>query len=142
MQRAASVCDRLLVAIGANSEKSSPLFSVDERIDMIQEMTRALPHVKVCAFSGLVVDFCREQEAHFMLRGIRAFSDLEYEYRMGCANRTLGGLETVFLLTDERYVHISSSLIRDIGRCGGELRQFVPEAILERVQERLSAVAS
>jgi len=135
IERGARIFKRLTVGIGINPDKR-PLFSPEERVELIQEVVRDLPNVSVCSFSGLTVEFIRQQQAAIMLRGVRTLSDIEAEFTMTLANHTLEPeIETVFLMASERYTHISSSLIKQIAQMGkgtaaDKLEQFVPQPII------------
>lgn len=139
IRRSASICDKLYIGIAVNAHKSEPLFSVEEKMAMLKEICKPYPHVEVVHFSSLVVEYAKQNKIDFLLRGLRAFSDFEYEYQMALANRHLSGIETIFLMADERVAHISSSLIREIGRYKGRLKDFVPKEIEERVYSKLSS---
>ena len=134
--RGARLCDKLYVAIAVNTRKSSGMFTVEERKQMLKEMTINLPNVEVVTFSGLVIDFVNSNGIDFLLRGLRAFSDLEHEFGMALANRKMSGIETLFLMADERHAHISSSLIREIATSGAHLDSFVPKNVMEQIYQR------
>lgn len=138
IERASKICDQLYVGIAANVGKTDELFSVEERKAMLREITKEIPQVQVITFSGLVVDYALQNKIDFIIRGLRAFSDFEYEFRMALANRKMSGVETVFLMADERHSHVSSTLIREIGGFGHRLDAFVPEQIEEIIFQRLS----
>ena len=135
VQRGAGIFERVTVAIGINPG-NEPLFTADERLQLIREVFDGLGNVDVMCFEGLTVDFVRRQQASVMLRGIRTVSDLEAEFSMALANDTLAPeLETVFLMASEKYSHISSTLIRQIAQMGqgsaaDKLRGFVPEPVI------------
>ncbi|MCE1203958.1 MAG: pantetheine-phosphate adenylyltransferase [Holophagaceae bacterium] len=138
IQRAAKLVDRLVVAVLHNPAKT-PAFTVDERVAMLKELTAPLPNVEITTFHGLLVDFAKAQNAQFIVRGVRAFSDFEYEFQMALMNRKLAPeLETVFLMPKEKYSAVSSRLVREIGTMGGNLSELVPEALRERVARRLA----
>jgi pantetheine-phosphate adenylyltransferase len=138
--RSATICDRLTVGIAINPVKAATeLFSIEERIHMLKEITKPFPHVEVTSFSGLVVDYAKKHKINFILRGLRAFSDFEYEFRMALANRKISGIETAFLMADERHGHISSTLIRELARYKIRLHDFVPPEIEELVFRRLTS---
>lgn len=138
IQRAAKLVDRLVVAVLHNPAKT-PAFTVDERVAMLKELTASLPHVEITTFHGLLVDFAKAQNAQFIVRGVRAFSDFEYEFQMALMNRKLAPeLETVFLMPKEKYSAVSSRLVREIGTMGGNLSELVPEILRERVAQRLA----
>ncbi len=137
IQRAAKLVDRLVVAVLHNPSKSAA-FSVEERVAMLEELTAALPRVEVTSFNGLLVDFAKVQEAQVIVRGVRAFSDFEYEFQMALMNRKLApDLETVFLMPKENYSAVSSRLVREIGSMGGNLSDLVPEILRTRIADRL-----
>jgi len=135
VKRGARIFEHITIAIGINPEKS-PLFSPEERVNLLQEVFRDLPNVSVACFEGLTVDFVQKCSAAVMLRGIRTVSDLESEFSMALANATLAPqIETVFLMASERVSHISSTLIRQIallgqGTAAEKLRQFVPHPVI------------
>jgi pantetheine-phosphate adenylyltransferase len=138
IQRAAKLVDRLVVAVLHNPAKT-PAFTVEERVAMLKELTAPLPNVEITTFHGLLVDFAKAQNAQFIVRGVRAFSDFEYEFQMALMNRKLAPeLETVFLMPKEKYAAVSSRLVREIGTMGGNLSELVPEALRERVAQRLA----
>ena len=137
IKRAAKLVDRLVVAVLHNPSKSAA-FSVEERVAMLEELTAALPRVEVTSFNGLLVDFAKVQEAQVIVRGVRAFSDFEYEFQMALMNRKLApDLETVFLMPKENYSAVSSRLVREIGSMGGNLSDLVPEILRTRIADRL-----
>lgn len=107
---------------------------------MLKAITHSLPQVTIVSFSTLVIDFAKENDIDFLIRGLRAFSDFEYEFRMALANRRMSGIETLFLMPDERVAHISSSLIREIGRYHSSLLDFVPKEIEDMVLGRISSL--
>jgi pantetheine-phosphate adenylyltransferase len=138
IQRGSRLVDRLVVGIGINVEKA-PLFTPDERIDLVRRTTEGLSNVEVHRFSGLAVDFVRSVGAHVMLRGVRPLTDIEAELTMMMANRQLDpGIETVFLMADGEYAHVSSSLIKQIAPLAGdvELARFVPPEVVKALREK------
>jgi pantetheine-phosphate adenylyltransferase len=138
VRRAARLFDRIVVGVGINPEKQE-LFTAAERVEMISKVMHDLPKVTVRSFSDLTVRFAREQNATTLLRGIRALSDIEYEFTMSLTNASLDPeLETVFLMAKREFSHLSSSLIRQIARFGGELHGFVPEAVRYYLQKRFA----
>ncbi|MEO0477571.1 MAG: pantetheine-phosphate adenylyltransferase [Planctomycetota bacterium] len=137
--RAAQIVDELIVGVGINAEKQS-LFTADERVDLLSRVTADLPNVAVRQFKGLAVRFVRECEARLIIRGVRSLSDIETEFTMTLANRKLDpGIETVFLMADDQFSHVSSSLIKQITPLAGdeELSQFVPESIIGDLRAKL-----
>ena len=137
IQRAEKLVDRLVVAVLHNPAKSCA-FSVAERVDFLRELLADAPNVEVTTFHGLLVDFAKQQGSHFIVRGVRAFSDFEYEFQMALMNRKLApDLETVFLMPKEEYSVVSSRIVREVGAMGGNISGLVPELLLERISTRL-----
>ena len=145
IQRGARLFDRLTVGIGINPDKK-PLFSPDERIALVGEMVADLPNVDILCFEGLSVTFAREIDAAVLLRGVRTVSDIELEFTMALTNHSLAPeLETVFLMANEKYSHISSTLIKQIARMGQDLadsslHRFVPECVVEPLLDRYRTI--
>ena len=137
IQRAEKLVDHLVVAVLHNPSKQ-PAFTVDERVEMLRELAGNHPGITITSFHGLLVDFAKSQGAQFIVRGVRAFSDFEYEFQMALMNRKLAPeLETVFLMPKEKYSAVSSRLVREIGGMGGNLSELVPEVLRERIATRL-----
>ncbi len=138
IQRGSRLFDRLIVSILRNATKS-PLFSVEERLEMLREVVTGIPNVEVDCFDGLLVDHAAARSATVLLRGIRAISDYEYELQTALMNRRLRpGLETVFLLSNEAYSFIRSRLIKEVFGLGGDISGLVPPSVEARLQQRLS----
>lgn len=136
IERGMRLFDRLIVAVGDNPDKV-PIFSQQERVDLIREVIKTCPNVEVVPFNGLAVHFVREVEARIMLRGLRTTSDMEYEFTMSLTNLALDpGIETVFLMARENHSHISGTLLRQIARLGGELSSFVPPMVKDALNQR------
>ncbi len=136
LSRARRLSDRVIVAILENDEKK-PLFSVAERIEMIREIVGEDPTISVCSFSGLLVDFAREAGATLLVRGLRAISDYEYELQMALMNRRLQpSIETVFLMAKEEYSYVSSRLVKEVARLGGDVSGLVPEPVRRRLAKK------
>ena len=137
IQRADKLVDHLIVAVLHNPSKKSA-FPVADRVAYLAELTRAMPQVEVTFFHGLTVDFAKRVNASFIVRGVRAFSDFEYEFQMALMNRKLSpDLETLFLMPKEEYAVVSSSMVREVGCMGGDLSGLVPEPLVERIAGRL-----
>lgn len=142
IKRAERIVDHLVVGVLRNPEKS-PTFSVDERVAHLRELVAPFPNVEVATFRGLLVDFARQQGAQCLVRGVRAFSDFEYEFQMALMNRKLAPeLETVFLMPKEEFSVVSSGMVRQVGSMGGSLKNLVPEVLRERIAERLAALGA
>ncbi len=137
IQRGSVLFDRLIVAILRNDEKR-PLFTVEERVEMLQEVVQDFSNVEVGSFGGLLVDYAAERGASVILRGIRAVSDYEYELQMALMNRRLRPeIETVFLMASEAHSFISSRLVKEVIRLGGNIADLVPPSIEGRLKRRL-----
>jgi len=136
--RARRLADRVVVAILENDSKT-PLFSVAERIEMIREILGDDPATPVRSFSGLLVDFARESGATLIVRGLRAISDYEYELQMALMNRRLApSIETVFLMAKEEYSYVSSRLVKEVAKLGGDVSGLLPDAVRRRLVDRLT----
>jgi pantetheine-phosphate adenylyltransferase len=133
--RAANLYDELVVAVFVNRTKSG-LFTVDERIAMLEEVTAELPNVRVDSFRGLTVDYCKAHDIHVIVKGLRAVSDFDYELQMAQMNRRLAGVDTLFMPTNPEYSFLASSLVKDIAGWGGDVSHLVPQTVLKRLIER------
>ena len=135
--RAAAIADEVVVAVLINKTKSS-MFTVDERIEMLNEVVAPLGNVRVDAFHGLLVDYCQEHGIKAIVKGLRAVSDFDYELQMAQMNYRLAGVETLFVSTNPLYSYISSSLIKEVATYGGDVSGLLPESVLQRVQGKLA----
>jgi pantetheine-phosphate adenylyltransferase len=141
IERGSRLVDRLIVGIGINIAKQG-LFTPEERVELVEHVTAHVGNVEVRSFTGLAVDFVRDCKARVMLRGVRPLADMEAELTMMMANRKLDpGIETVFLMADEEYAHVSSSLIKEIAPLAGdkELAQFVPREVITALRKKLGS---
>ena len=136
IQRSIEIFDHVIVGVAHNLRKS-PLFSVEERVQMLREVTRPFDRIEVADFNGLVIQFARKYGADVILRGLRAVSDFEYELQMALTNRKLADdIETVFLMPNAQYSFLSSSVVKEIARLGGDITCFVPEYIEQQLQKK------
>ncbi len=143
IERGSKIFDRLIVAILRNAEKESPMFSLDERKEMLQKLTKVYGNVEIDFFEGLLVDFAKQHKAGAVLRGIRAVSDYEYELQMALMNRRLDPqLDTVFMMPAEKYSYVSSRLIKEIFQLGGNVHGLVPDLVEERLRVKVNGSAS
>lgn len=134
--RCAHLFERIVVSVLVNSEKT-PLFSSEDRVAMIREVFREYPNIEVDTFDGLLVDYARRKRASAIVRGLRAVSDFEYEFQMALMNRHLEPtLETVFMMPAEQYTYLSSRLIKEVFRLGGDVRGLVPSVVEDRLRQR------
>ncbi|MFW6204193.1 MAG: pantetheine-phosphate adenylyltransferase [Actinomycetota bacterium] len=138
IERAARLFDEVVVAVLVNVSKKS-LFTVDERIEMLREVTEPLGNVVVERFEGLLVDFCSARGIPAIVRGLRALTDFEYELSMAQMNHRLTNVDTLFVATKPDYSFLSSSLVKEVASHGGNVSGLVPEAVLGRLRERLAA---
>jgi pantetheine-phosphate adenylyltransferase len=137
ISRAAALHDEVVVAVLINITKKS-LFSTDERVDMLREVTRELGNVRVERFHGLLVNFCTANGINAIVKGLRAVSDFEYEMQMAQMNYRLAKVETLFMTTNPQYSFLSSSLVKEIATYGGDVSGLVPEQVLGRLRTRLA----
>jgi pantetheine-phosphate adenylyltransferase len=135
-RRTLRIADRLVIGVAYTSTQSKRgLFSIEERVELIREVFSDEPSVQVTPFQGLLVDFAREQGAHFVIRGLRAVSDFEYEFQMAQMNRELWPeVETLFLTPDQDYSFLSASLVREVSALGGDVSRFVSPPVLRRLR--------
>ena len=136
IERASRLYDEVTVGVLVNVSKSG-LFPVEERIEMLREATAGLGNVTVDSFRGLLVDYCRERDIPVVVKGLRAVSDFDYELQMSQMNNRLTGLETLFVATNPEYSFLSSSLVKEVAKWGGDVSGLVPEPVLQRLRARL-----
>jgi pantetheine-phosphate adenylyltransferase len=137
--RAARLYDEVIVAVLRNLSKSA-LFTVEERIDMLADVTRDLGNVRVARFDGLIVDFCKANDVSAIVKGLRAVSDFDYEMQMAQMNYNQAGVETLFMTTNPLYAFLSSSLVKEFARHGGDVSGLVPVPVLDRLTTALRAL--
>ena len=136
--RASRRFDQLVVGVLDNPSKA-PLFSVEERVSLLKEVTADFRGVEVGSFSGLLVDYAKQQDATVIVKGLRAMTDFDYELQMAQMNHRLGGVETFFITTNPVWSYLSSSLVKDIAQLGGDIEGLVPAVVKERLADRLGA---
>lgn len=135
--RSAKLVDELIVGVLINNAKS-PLFSVEERVKILEKTVENIPNVKVVPFEGLLVEFVRKMEAQMVIRGLRAITDFEYELQMAQTNHKLEPeMETIFLTTRVEYSYLSSSTVKEVAAFGGDISQFVPDIVIKRMQDKM-----
>jgi pantetheine-phosphate adenylyltransferase len=137
ISRASTLFDEVVVAVGTNASKNR-LFTPEERMDMLTEVSAPYSNVKVAGFDGLLTDFCREHDVHAIVKGLRAVSDFDYELQMAQMNASLSGIETVFVPTSPEYSFLASSLVKEVARFGGDVSKLVPGFVLDRLTTRLA----
>ena len=136
--RAAKMFDRVVVAVLVNSSKT-PTFSTEERIELLREAVKGLDNVEIVSFDGLLAEYCKNSGIRTIVKGLRAVSDFEYEFQMALANKKLNPeLETMFLTADADSTFLSSSMVREIGSMGGDISNFVPACVHDRIVAKLS----
>jgi len=139
ISRAAMLYDEVVVAVVRNPNKTS-LFTVAERVELIREATKQLDNVRVDRFEGLIVDFCRNNDISAIVKGLRAVSDFDYEMQMAQMNYSQAGVETLFMTTNPLYAFLSSSLVKEFAKYGGDVSGLVPPTVLDRLTSRLNEV--
>jgi pantetheine-phosphate adenylyltransferase len=140
VKRGLTLFDKIIVAVAENGIKN-PLFTIGERLEMLKETFKEMPRVQVDSFDGLLVDYVEKCQADAILKGLRAVSDFEYEFQMALMNRKLNkNVQTVFLMTGLRWIFISSSIIKEAARFGGETRGMVPDFVAEKLRQKFSKV--
>ena len=136
IERSSRLTDELIVGVLQNKAKT-PLFSVEERVKMLEEVTKHLPNVRIVPFEGLLAQFARQMKANLVIRGLRAITDFEYELQMAQTNYKLAPeVEYIFLPTNLQYSYLSSSMVKEVAAFGGDISQFVSEAVIDRIKER------
>ena len=138
--RASALYDEVVVAVLVNHTKAS-LFTVEERMEMIREVTREFPNVRVDSWSGLLVEYCKAHGIPAIVKGLRAVSDFDYELQMAQMNHQLAGIETVFMSTSPQYSFLSSSLVKEIAKYGGDVSEYVPPKVLTQLLAGLEVLA-
>jgi pantetheine-phosphate adenylyltransferase len=139
IERTSRHFDGVIVAVIRNPQKSQSLFTLEERQEMLHELTSHLDNVRIEFFKGLLVDFAKEHGADAIVKGLRAVSDFDYELQMAQMNQKLSGIDTFFLSTSPKYSFLSSSLVREVARFGGDVSSMVPKTVLARLADRFSA---
>jgi pantetheine-phosphate adenylyltransferase len=124
-----------------NNSSKTPLFSVDERVNMLKDATKDLTNVEVISFSGLLVDFARQHDCNVIIRGLRAVTDFEYELAMSQTNRVVNpNIDTIFLNTSLKYAYLSSSTVKEVAKYGGDVSKFVPENVIEPIYKKYGVI--
>lgn len=138
VRRGLEIFEKVIIAVACNSEKNG-LFSVQERVDLISELVADNPRVQVDAFSGLLVDYVTRKESRVILRGLRAVTDFEFEFQLAQMNHTVcEQVETLFMMTSPECAYLSSSIVKEVGRLGGDISKFVPPLMLQALQNKFS----
>ena len=141
IERAAQIFDHVVVCVAANATKTSPMFTVEEKVEMVKTVITQLPNVSVEVNTGLLAEFARRYEGAVLIKGLRAASDFDYEFQMDSINKRLNpALETMFLTADQRYTFLSSSIVRELAHYGADLFGLVPEEIIGLIEEKAKGV--
>ncbi len=139
IERAADIFDELIVAV-LNNKAKSPLFSIDERVNILSEVLKDIHNIRILSYEGLLVDFASECDAHVIVRGLRAVTDFEYELQLAQTNNVLNrSVDTLFLTTSLEYAYLSSSTVREVASYGGDISKFVPEYVQKLTYEKYNA---
>ena len=142
IERASKIFDKLIVGVLINSAKS-PLFSVEERVKMLEDVTAALPKVEIKAFNGLLIDFVRQNDANVIVRGLRAITDFEYELQLAQMNRVIAPeIDTLFLTTNLKYAYLSSSMAKEVAMYGGDISEFLDPVVARKVREKYTGAGA
>ena len=142
IERARKLFDEVVVAVAHNDEKQ-PLFSLEQRLDLLRETAGKIENVRIAEFGGLLVEFARAQDAGAVIRGLRAVSDFEFEFQMALMNRNLNPeVETIFLMPKEEYTYLSSRIVKEIARLGGNVSSFVPACVAKALSRRFKQRSS
>lgn len=140
IERSLAITDELIVGV-LNNKAKSPLFSVEERVNMLKEVTGHLKHVTIQSFDGLLVDFAAQSQANMVVRGLRAITDFEYELQMSQINHALNSeIETVFLTTRLEFAYLSSSTVKEVAAMGGDISKFVPELVVKKLYRKYGVI--
>lgn len=135
--RASKIFDKVIVAVLENPEKKNPLFTIEERVELIKRVTKDIDNVEVESFKGLLVNYAKEKSAKVIIKGLRAVSDFEYELQMAMMNNKLNNqLETLFMMTNNKYSFLSSSLVKQVAMYGGCIKDLVPEEIIDDIRNK------
>ena len=142
IERASKIFDKLIVGVLINSAKS-PLFSVEERVKMLEDVTSDLPNVEIRAFNGLLIDFVRQNDANVIVRGLRAITDFEYELQLAQMNRVIAPeIDTLSLTTNLKYAYLSSSMAKEVAMYGGDISEFLDPAVARKVREKYAGAGA
>ncbi|MGI5997950.1 MAG: pantetheine-phosphate adenylyltransferase [Lutispora sp.] len=137
IERASKLFDKLIVAVLINNNKS-PMFTVEKRLEFLKESCKGINNIEVASFDGLLIEFMKEKNAHTIIKGLRAVSDFEYEFQMALMNRKLNPeIETIFMMTSNKYSYLSSSLIKEVAKFGGCVKGLIPEVVEKELYRKI-----
>lgn len=138
IKRASSVFDQVIVAVFRNPQKA-PLFTMDERVELLTNVTKEIENVSIDSFTGLTIDYVKSENAIAIIRGLRAISDFEGEFQMASLNKELdGNVETIFFMTDTKYAYLSSSVVKEVAQFGGNIKELVPNGVKKALEKKFS----
>lgn len=141
IERSARIFDRVIVAVLENPEKKNPLFSISERVELIEKVTCGIENVEVESFRGLLINFMHKKNANVIIKGLRAVSDFEYEFQMALLNSKLGpDVETLFMMTNNKYSYLSSSSVKQVAMYGGCIKELVPDSIIGDIIRKVKTI--
>ncbi len=135
--RGTKLFDELIIAVGQNPEKDE-LFTLAERVDMISELVADMPQISVESYECLTVEFAAQKKADVMLRGLRNLTDVQYEFQLAMTNRSVAGIETIFVMTSEEYGFVNSTMVRQVALLGGDVSKLIPAPVFKRVKQRVA----
>ncbi len=139
IERSAAIFDEVVIGVLKNNQKN-PVFSIEERVEMIEHEVAEIPNVTVVSFNGLLVDFCRQKDLKFVIRGLRAVTDYEYELQMAQTNKVMSPeLDTIFMTASHEYAYLSSSVVREVASYGGDISKFVSPYIEKKIKDKLKS---
>lgn len=137
IHRGIKLFDHLIIAVGQNPDKSE-FFTKGQRVDMIRQLVADLPRITVESYDCLTVEFAKQKKAQVMLRGMRNLSDVQYEFQLAMTNRTVAGIETVFVMTSEEYGYVNSTMVRQLALLGGDVSKLIPESVYQQLRQNIS----
>ena len=136
IQRGVKLFDHVIIAVGQNPDKSE-FFTKEERVEMIKELVADMPRVSVESYTCLTVEFARQKKAEVMLRGLRNLTDVQYEFQLAMTNRSVAGIETVFIMTSEEYGFVNSTMVRQLALLGGDVSKLIPDQIYDKLRKKI-----
>lgn len=141
IERSCKIFDKVIVAVLENPEKKTPLFTIDERVELIKKSTKGMTNVEVQSFKGLLINFMKKRDAKIIIKGLRAVSDFDYEFQMALLNHKLDpDIDTLFMMTNNKYSYLSSSAVKQVAMYGGCIKELVPDVIIEDIVNKIKVL--
>ncbi|QCX32230.1 pantetheine-phosphate adenylyltransferase [Caloramator sp. E03] len=141
IERSCKIFDKVIVAVLENPEKKAPLFTIDERVELIKKSTKGMANVEVASFKGLLINFMKKRDANIIIKGLRAVSDFDYEFQMALLNHKLDpNIDTLFMMTNSKYSYLSSSAVKQVAMYGGCIKELVPDVIIEDIINKIKVL--